>query len=382
MGVIALLKQLNRQRNIKTKKIKIKVKLLFLKMLYRKKTPLQPGSYKTVCIFMHMQAIGDGIVTSGIIKKLKESGLKVYVIAPPRVSFLFLDIIGVDAFFSYENNKFKELKEKLKVLKVDLVIDFSNFDNSAIVRLNTLFSLKPKHSICFNHPNMTIFDTNILDNRSVHSSERMKIVLSLLGIKNDNYTAALSFDSKKYKVVDCVANEFRRKCKRLVIFNPYGSQENRTLSDAQISKVLTYLNNLDGYHTVVFNMGRNLNFDGLENVSLSPFSDAGRSFALVHYADFVITVDTAIVHLASALNVKQYCIYNNRLHEKKFENNIMWGPNSKLATQLTTSEYLKTEDGDDMHKFDVMLLINAIEKDLAKNISNSKQQLRETESVL
>ncbi|EIR1318254.1 lipopolysaccharide heptosyltransferase family protein, partial [Escherichia coli] len=106
MNVISSLKQLNRQRNIKTKKIKTKARLAFLKMRYRRKTSLQSDSYKTVCIFMHMQAIGDGIVTSGFIKQLQESGMVVYVIAPPRVSFLFTDIVGVDAFISYEKNKF------------------------------------------------------------------------------------------------------------------------------------------------------------------------------------------------------------------------------------------------------------------------------------
>ncbi|EMQ1750423.1 glycosyltransferase family 9 protein [Escherichia coli] len=375
MNVISSLKQLNRQRNIKTKKIKTKARLAFLKMRYRRKTSLQPDSYKTVCIFMHMQAIGDGIVTSGFIKQLQESGMVVYVIAPPRVSFLFTDIVGVDAFISYEKNKFNELKAKIKKLNVDLVVDFSNFDNTAITRLQTLHLLKPKHSICFNHPAVTIFDTNIIDNRSIHSSERMKKVLSLLKIKNNDYAAALNFDNKIYEPANIVANEFRKKNKKLVIFNPYGSQNSRTLSDEQINKVLAYLNNLKGYHTIVFNMGKQINHNGLDNVSLSPFSDAGCSFALVRHADFVITVDTAIVHLASALNIRQYCIYNNRMHEGKFENNIMWGPNSKLATQLTTSEHLRSEGGDDMHKFDIMLLINAIKQDLTNDIPNYHSDL-------
>lgn len=372
MNIIASLKQLNRQRNIKTKKIKTKARLAFLKMRYRRKTSLQPDSYRTVCIFMHMQAIGDGIVTSGFIKQLQKSGMEVYVIAPPRVSFLFTDIVGVNAFISYEKNRFNELKGKLKKLNVDLVVDFSNFDNTAIIRLRTLHLIKPKHSICFNHPCATIFDTNIIDNRSVHSSERMKQVLSLLKIKNNNYTAALNFDNKIYDPANIVANELRGGGKKLVIFNPYGSQNSRTLSDEQIRNILTYLNNLKGYYTIVFNMGRRINYNGLNNVSLSPFSDAGCSFALVRHADFVITVDTAIVHLASALNIRQYCIYNNRMHEGKFENNIVWGPNSKLATQLTTSEHLRTEGGDDMHKFDIMLLINAIEQDLTKDIPISQ----------
>ncbi len=71
-----------------------------------------------------------------------------------------------------------------------------------------------------------------------------------------------------------------------------------------------------------------------------------------------------MVHLASAFNIKQYCIYNNRLNNGTQNNNIMFGPNNDKAVQLTTNEYLQTEDGDDIHNFDISLLIDAINDDL------------------
>ncbi len=70
MSIIAELRRLNRQRNIKTKALKIKLKFFLLKLFYRNKTQLIKTDYKNVCIFMHSQAIGDGIVTSGIIAAL------------------------------------------------------------------------------------------------------------------------------------------------------------------------------------------------------------------------------------------------------------------------------------------------------------------------
>lgn len=47
---------------------------------------------------MHSQAIGDAIVTSGIIKVLRDNNFKVYVIIPPNISFLFIDMIKTDGF--------------------------------------------------------------------------------------------------------------------------------------------------------------------------------------------------------------------------------------------------------------------------------------------
>ncbi|MGL9736420.1 MAG: glycosyltransferase family 9 protein [Symbiopectobacterium sp.] len=88
----------------------------------------------------------------------------------------------------------------------------------------------------------------------------------------------------------------------------------------------------------------------MKRIEINPFEDAERSFALVKYADIVIAVDTAVIHLASALNKRKFCIYiyNNRMFNSVFEKNIMWWSNSNKATQFTTTQLLKTELGDDI----------------------------------
>lgn len=96
------LRKLNRQRNIKTKELKKKLKFYYLKLFYRKKSTFIKNYYKNICIFMHSQAIGDAIVTSGIIKALRDNYFKVYVIIPPKISFLFIDMIKIDGCFIYK----------------------------------------------------------------------------------------------------------------------------------------------------------------------------------------------------------------------------------------------------------------------------------------
>lgn len=365
MDIIKSIKMINRQRNIKTKAIKTKLKLSAMKLFYRKRALLDSESYKSVCIFMHTQAIGDGIVTSGFIKSLRDRGLKVYVIAPERVRFLFVDIIGVDGFISFDKEQVNNSLKEIKQYQIDLVVDFSNFDRPVMHRLKTLFSMKPKYAIGFNQPRNTIFDANIVDGGVTcgHITGRMKSVLTILGVNNYYYSGFLMLDKREFDSAHAFARTLKKDFKGLVVFNPFGSQGDRALSMPQINEVLRYLNNLNGFITIVFNMGRPIECAHLENVMMTPFKDAGNCFALVGHATFVITVDTAIVHLASVLNVPQYCIYNNRLHDGIYENNVLWGPNSEIAVQLTTSEYKRTETGDDMQKFDVSLLIDAINED-------------------
>ncbi|MEX6279419.1 glycosyltransferase family 9 protein [Providencia hangzhouensis] len=194
-------------------------------------------------------------------------------------------------------------------------------------------------------------------------SERMKKILKIIGLNDNSYGYSLSFLSDEFKVAHDYANAIK-KTDKLVVFNPFGSHPARSLSMEQINKIIIYLNVLEGYKTVFFNLDCDFSCDYLNNVILNPFRNAGESFALASNADIIITVDTSMVHLASAFNIKQYCIYNNRLNNGTQNNNIMFGPNNDKAVQLTTNEYLQTEDGDDIHNFDISLLIDAINDDL------------------
>ncbi len=368
MGIFATLRHLNRSKNRYLKKIKLKIKFLYFSAFFRKKSILKPEEIKSVCLLMHKQAIGDSIVTSGFIKRLKDKGIRVYVVAPEKLEFLFSGIIEVDKFFSYHDKKNRALHCELKKLEIDLVVDFFDIDTTSLHRLRTLFLIRPKHAIGFNQLDISNFDTNIIDTRDIHVTQRMIKVLDLLQIDSSHYTAYLNLSANDYPEAYALAATIKQKYKNLVIFNPFGSQKNRVLSVEQINKVLQHLNAIPGFYTVVFNMGKTIECAHLENVALSPFKDIGNSFALVRSADVVITVDTAIVHLASLYNIRQYCIYNNRRHINKYDNNIMWGPNSDKAVQLFTSEFLGTEGGDNMDKFDVSLLLNAIDNDIKKGV--------------
>lgn len=58
-------------------------------------------------------------------------------------------------------------------------------------------------------------------------------------------------------------------------------------------------------------------------------------------------------------------IYNNRLANKKYDNNKLWGPNYDQAKQVFSLDHLNTETGDDLR----LLPFSELEKAL----SNSKE---------
>ncbi|HEM8306566.1 MULTISPECIES: glycosyltransferase family 9 protein [Providencia] len=357
-----ILRKINRYRNEKTKKIKFKLSLWIMKLLY-KRQKVDVNNCNNVCIFMHAKAIGDSIITSGLIKKIRSSGKKVYIVAPEGLNFLFSDIIGNDGFYPFDKNKIPELVCELKKINIDLVIDLFDFDHSIRHRLKTLFLLNPAKSIGFDQPKGSIYDINLRSDGKAHLTDRMIKVLKYLNLESKNYKYELSFDSSEFSLAHDYAKSVKEN-KKLIIFNPYASQTERSFSMQQINEIIEYLNSLKNYKTVVFNLGCSINCELLENVVLNPFNDAGNSFALVSNADVVVSVDTAIVHLASAFNIKQYCVYNNKRNVINQDCNIVFGANSSNAIQLTTSDNLGLAMGDPMSKFDVSLLINEMRKDL------------------
>lgn len=361
MNVVKKLKFLNRQRNLKTKILKYKIKSFLLSLGYRKRTSINKNEYKTVCIFMHTQAIGDGIVTSGLINELRKTGMKVYVVIPDKLSFLFPDMIFVDGVILFENESVSSIKRNIGSLLIDLVIDISDYDNAISLREETIKYLNPKHAIGFNQPKYTVFDTNVMIKESEHITRRMSRVLALLDISS-NCHSSLAITDDSFKNAHDFADSFEDK--KIIIFNPFAAHENRCLNVSQINCLLDYLNSLSDYITIVFDMGRGIECDKFERIKLNPFGDAGHSFALVSCADVVISVDTAIVHLASALNIKQYCIYNNRSFNGIYDNNVVWAPNSDKADVLTTNEHSGTESGDDIKKFDMNVIISLLKRDL------------------
>ncbi|WP_413493893.1 hypothetical protein [Morganella psychrotolerans] len=56
------------------------------------------------------------------------AGFKVYVIIPDRLLFLFPTVINVDVVIIFDKSDEGNVKNKLGDLRVDLVIDFSDYD--------------------------------------------------------------------------------------------------------------------------------------------------------------------------------------------------------------------------------------------------------------
>lgn len=121
--------------------------------------------------------------------------------------------------------------------------------------------------------------------------------------------------------------------------------------------MLDFFEKIVGYTTIVFDCTDTITYSNYQNVIANPFKSFMASACLVQHSNFVMTVDTSIVHLARAFDKPQLAIYNNRLFNNKLINNIVWGPNSSQAKQITTKDNLQTEEGDSIANLDIDFII-------------------------
>ncbi|XKM12514.1 glycosyltransferase family 9 protein [Orbaceae bacterium ac157xtp] len=310
------------------------------------------------------KGIGDAIVLSGFIDKLKQSNKSVYIILEKRLVYLFKEnLITNDGFIEFNHkDKTDNFKNALNAYQFDLIIDFYDLDLYSFQRAK-IISMCKCPSIGFNQPKRTVYTESIPYNKEKHISDRMLLVLEKLKIDNTNFNYKINVSQTMQVQIDDFINEHLQN-KQIIIFNPFASCERRTMSSNQIYAVLDYLNKFEDYIIIVFDVNHELDLDKYSNIICNPFKSFESSCELVRRSQLVVTVDTSIVHLANAMNVKQIAIYNNRILNQKFRNNIVWAPNHPEATQLFTDRHLNTFSGDFVSTLDVNILLNEIAKNL------------------
>lgn len=367
--LLEFIKFLNRQRNLKVKPIKLAVKLALLNRKKKVRSPLTPKQYHSVAILMNDQGIGDAIVTSYLIKSLRENGLKAYVVVEKRIAFLFEKFISVDGVLLYDKKKgIKQFRQQLNGLSIDVAIDLVDKGHNSLRRSQIILAINPVHSIGFNQGKNRMYDTSIFYNQyTSHISIRSQKILQLLNIETDLIKYYVNIPTEAHDSVETFISSSLSSGKHIIIFNPYGSNAARSFSDKQIKTILSFLSQYDNCVTIIVGEPNKIkHIEPLKNIIINPLTSFFETVALIKFATLVITVDTSIVHVSSIYDKKMLCIYNNRIIDNKFINNFVWGPNYSNALQIFTEDNLGTGLGDPIANLNASIVLEKLKEELMK----------------
>ncbi|OCG10415.1 hypothetical protein A9G24_10385 [Gilliamella sp. App6-5] len=331
---INIIRKLNRKRNYFIKDLKLLI--LSFKI---KRTKLDLTTINKITIQACKNGLGDAIIISGLPKILKSQGYQVTILTKEKNAFLFKHNPHVHQVIYLDRPLTKEQVQILKSLECDLFIDPNNKTSYSNWIFKVIKKIKPKHTIGFNYPKMyRIYDTIInYSEYSSHFSKRFIHIFKKMNIKilENEYKYDLYYPNKYDLQIEKILSNY--KDKKICIFNPYASSERRSFSEQQVQDILNLLSNYHNLLTIVVGLPDKINsLCNAPNILISSFEHFFYATSFVKHCDFVISVDTSIVHLSNAYNKPLISIYSSEIDDfdPRYQNNDVYKPNYNNAIQL------------------------------------------------
>ena len=336
---------------------------------------LEDNDIKSILFLRYDGKIGDMVVNSLMFREIKKvyPNIKIGVVARGAAIDIIKDNSNVDKIYEYykDRKKIKDLALKIKEEKYDLLIDFSE-----MLRVNQMMLINlcgARFNIGLNRKEWKLFDLSIKSDKDFkwteHITNRYLAYLVKLGLKKENIDISYDIylkDEKKYEVF---FNEIKESKK--LILNPYGESKHKSFSVENLENIINYLKNRDIAIILVYFGDKYKELEFLEKkykyVYMPQKIESILDTAiLIKESDYVISPDTSIVHIESALNKKMITVYPPK-GGKYGVDHLVWAPKSEYSRVIFCKDKTGTYDEIDINTFN----FDEIKEEILKLINNS-----------
>lgn len=271
------------------------------------------NNIKSILFLRYDGKIGDMVINTLMFREIKKRypNIKIGVVARESNKDIIDENKNVDDIYIYEKNtiKIKKLAKEIREKRYDLLIDFSE-----ILRVNSMMFIKLcncRFNIGLDKKNWNLFDLSINSNEDFkwndHITKRYAAYLKKLGIM-DNINLNYDLPYKNINIEEIVT-----KGEKIVILNPYGASKHKTFSLSTLRKIIEYLKKYRVKIILLYYGDRYKELEELrqyENILIpNKIKNIKDSINLIAISDLVITPDTSIVHIASALKKRNISVY-------------------------------------------------------------------------
>ena len=349
--------------------------LFFLKKIYRRFF-YSSLNKKDIAVIMD-GGRGDGIIASGATEVLKRNGCDVTLFVSSHCYDFYETARCNDNVYLVKYGKYTAaiLDSKSKKIKVDLkfdtIVSFLDIPQHKILLLDICNKIHFKKLIGFNQIIPFSYDINCnYESEIGHISWQVQRVFSNISKTiawPDSYPYYLDIPDECKRKAEELFNNINPSQKRIILINCSASSPDRSLSRETLVSIFLDLFYLKiDCKVVVINCNYNIEEFLGEDIVLAEFKTFDEVSHFISLVDLIITPDTSLVHVARAFNTHSICIYNNRLYNNKYSNNILFGPgpNYSNALQIYTDEYDYKESGDDIRYINYWTIHIALKKKL------------------
>lgn len=297
--------------------------------------PLAGGtteSIKRILVVRWDAKYGDSFVSSFFFREVKKHlpNVSIEVVIPKHMKELYLHCFHVDkVYFSGKRPSFSDINKLVKQIgDVDLVIHLPE-----ALKPRDMYFIKQLKPRFFAGQDDALLACNIkLGGRTAnkHFSKKFVAILEELGVSPGLVDTHYIVPQAK---VQPLHPRKWSEGKRIVL-NPFGNSQRRCLSLETIKKIVKLIKKLSPYAEVglLSAPGKNKLLEqwsiklGDSVVPLLAESDIQVLIEDLRSADIIISVDTAVVHIATGLQKPLLAIYS-----ADAKNYAQWRPNSSLA---------------------------------------------------
>ena len=335
---------------------------------------LENNNIKSILFLRYDGKIGDMVVNSLMFREIKKvyPNIKIGVVARGAAIDIIKDNPNVDKIYEYhkDRKKIKDLALIIKEEKYDLLIDFSE-----MLRVNQMMLInlcRARFNIGLDRKEWKLFDLSIESGKDFkwteHITNRYLAYLVRLGLKRENIDISYDIylkEEKKYK-------DFFNKIKesKKLILNPYGASKHKSFSVETLEKIINYLQDKDIAIILVYFGDKYKELEFLEkkysNVYIPKnIASILDTTLLISASNYVVSPDTSIVHIASALNKKILTVYPPK-GGKYGVDHLVWAPKSEYNKVIFCKDKSGTYDEIDINTFS----FNQMKEEILNLINN------------
>ena len=336
---------------------------------------LEDNNIKSILFLRYDGKIGDMVVNSLMFREIRKvyPNIKIGVVARGAAMDIIKDNPNIDKIYEYhkDRKKIKDLALKIKEEKYDLLIDFSE-----MLRVNQMMLISlcgARFNIGLNRKEWKLFDLSIESDKDFkwteHITNRYLAYLVKLGLKKENIDISYDIYLKDEKKYEFFFNEIKENKK--LILNPYGASKHKSFTIETLENIITCLKDKDIAIILVYFGDKYKELEFLEkkynNIYMPQKIESILDTAiLIKKSDYVISPDTSIVHIASALNKKMITVYPPN-GGKYGVDHLVWAPKSEYSRVIFCKDKTGTYDEIDINTFN----FDEIKEEILKLINNS-----------
>ena len=304
----------------------------------KKDVDLDPSKINRILFLRTDGKIGDYIISSFIFREIKKyyPNIKIDVVSDKSLEDLLKLNKNIDKYYIFDRKKFFEWRKAARILKknnYDVLLDsteglkYKQF--YLINRINAIVN------VGYNKDGYKIYNKDVKQNNTLKMVEIYKQMMKSVNIeiKNTMYDVPVSKDSERNVKKFLDENNINEK---IIALNLFGASRGRKINEEVALIIIKRLSKIyKDYRIIILDSpnDRETIYNILEKTDNKNilFFEKSRtvldSISIIKNSDLVVSLDTAILHIAEGLNKKIMAFYGPKINKNKWrikeEGNIL-----------------------------------------------------------